>query len=532
MPLVREYQPDAAVGGPFETRQARTLDTGNIGGALSRVGSAITDVGDLVHKRDVQSEISDISAKLAGAHADFTDNLDATLKDPNAANDPDLSEKFMQNYDEQMAQIGDSATTPEARQYFERGNAQLRAHFTVASLHGQSVVAGEKAVSDYATFKDKSSASLIKDPSSFETVSNLHSQMLDAMVQSGRLPSEKADELRSQGETDLAKSAVRGWIQLDPNYAKSQIDGGKWDDYFNGDQKFQMLKETEQGINAKRIEQDRQQKAQNDAIAQQQEATQNAFIARMYDKNNPLTADDVIKSNLDPFGSGSKEQMLKMLKASQDEKITTNPDVYLGLAKRIGLPDGDPNKLVDQGALYDAFAKGQLTHGSLNELRQELSGSKTEEGQQLIALRKGILKSASDALTKTNPVLGIKDPEGDDRLQKFTSAFFNQYNAGVKAGKTPQQLLSPDSPDYLGKIIRLYTPSPEDITRSLYQPAPASSNAPNSPTATQSAPSPAPSTNSPGTGRQGGTPAVGETQAGYKFRGGNPADPSAWEKVK
>lgn len=533
MPIVREYQADAAVGGPFDTRQARQADTGNVGGALSRIGSAVTDAGDLMHKRDVQTEISDVSAKMAAAHAGLTDNLDATLKAPGAGDDKDLSNKFMQNYDDHMGDIGNTVQTPEARQYFERANAQMRAHFTMASAQGQSAVMGEKAVTDYGTAKDNWSASLIKDPSSFETVSNLHSQMLDAQVQSGRLPEQKANELRAQGETDLAKSAVRGWIQLDPNFAKDQLSKGKWDEYFNGDQKFQMLKESEQGINAQRIEQERQQKAERDALSDAQNKTQDAFLAKMRDPQNPLTADEIIKSNLEPFGSGSKEQFLKMLDQSKNEKIKTDPDVYLGLAKRIGLPDGDPNKLTDQGAIYDAYTKGQLTHGALDELRTELSGSKTEEGQQQIALKKNFLKIAEDKLTKTNPMLGIKDPDGDEVFQSFQSAFYKQYNAGIKQGKTPQALLSPDSPDYLGKMLPSYARSPEDIMRSAYSNAPASSNAPSS-TTTQSVPSPTPSTTQSGTERQGGYQkgSIATFQGKkYEFQGGENVQAN-WKEVK
>lgn len=502
MAIIREYQPDTNPSGPFETRQARDMDTGNVGGAMEHVGTGLEQLGDTLHRRDVQNEISDISARLSSAHAKFTDDLHDTLKTADPA-DGTISSKFMEKYDDQMSDVGGKLSTPEAQRYFQRANAQMRAHFMVQSSTGQAALAGEKAVEDIKTEHDNYSSSLLKDPDSFETVRNLAAASIQEKVAAGFIPKAKASEIQREMNSSFAQSSLQGMISNGRSQqALDSLKGGAWGDYLDGQTTFKMQKEAEQGINAERIQKDRQDALARQAQQQAQDATQSAFLSRLQpDADKPLTAQDILKSNLDNFGSGSKDQFLKMMKASSEEKIKTDPQVYLGLAQRIGLPDGDPNKITDRGVLYDAFTKGNLTHQSLNELTEELRGGKSDEGQQLQLMKNNFMQIAKDRLTKTQPMLGLKDPDGDERYQMWMSDFNRQFNAGIKAGKSPQSMITPGTPDYLGNTIQTYQRSTQEILKSMT--APVSSNAPSS-TTTQSVPSAAASTGQQGAGRQGG----------------------------
>lgn len=509
MPFVRQYQADAAVPGPFETRQARDMDTGETGRSFARLGDTISNVGEEIQKRDAQNEISDVAAKLSAAHADLTDQLTNTLNSSDGS-DRELSDKFMQGFDDRTASIGDNVTTPEARRYFERANAQLRAHFTMKSMDGQAQLQGQKAVDDLTTEASNYSSSLMKDPDSFETVKNLSAASIQEKVDSGLIPSNKAGEYQAKLETQYAQSSLRGWITKGASqFALDQIKQGKWDEYLDGDQKFKMTKEAEQGVNAERIQADRQDKLEQQALANAQEKTQNAFLARMQPgADSPLTAQDILGSNLDPFGSGSKEQFIKMLKTASEEKLKTDPGVYNSLARRIYSQDGDPAKLNDDGPINEAFANGQLTHADHMGLLQEWQNKKTEAGEAESALKSNFLKSAEHQLVKANPSLGIADPDGETHFQRFLADFYKSYAAGRKSGKTPQQMLNPDSPDYLGKNMRLYMRTPQEIIESQLGSA-SSSNAPSSAATQSPLPSPSPS-NSAGKGAGSGkTPPPG-----------------------
>jgi hypothetical protein len=63
--------------------------------------------------------------------------------------------------------------------------------------------------------------------------------------------------------------------------------------------------------------------------------------------------------------------------------------------------------------------------------------------------------------------LHIKDPKGDELYLKFLANALPAYDAGKKAGKTPAQLLNPDSPDYIGKSITNYKRPHERVVQML-----------------------------------------------------------------
>lgn len=463
MPIVREYQADANPSGPIQTRQARTADTGDVGNAITNAGGAVSQLGQELHKRDAQAEISDLTQQISEAHADFSNGLDQAFNgaDPE---DRTVADKFMQSYDDRMDEIGDNISTPEGQAYFAKANAQMRSHFQVASFKNQSALVGENAVQNWQSSTDNLSSSLLNDPSAFQNAIDLNETALDALSDSHGVPSNKVDELRSTAETNFAKSAVRGWINLDPAGAKQQLEEGKWNDYLNGDQKYQLTKEAEQGIHGQRIEAERQQKVATDAFTLQQNATQNQFLAKL--QNNQLSAKDVLNSNLDAFGSGSKKQFLDMIDQNNSpETAKTDPGTFNSLFARIHLPDGDPKKLTDENVLNGYLGKG-LTLPGIQQLRGEMEGKKTEQGNIDAMLKANFLTSMKDRLTKTNSLIGQKDPEGDERYQAFLSQFLTAYDTQRKGGKDASTLLNPLSPDYMGKMVLPYERTATAILRS------------------------------------------------------------------
>lgn len=515
MPLVHEYAPDAPVAGPFNTRQARDLDTGNVGNALSRVGTQISDIGSQIHQRDAQSEISDLTAKMAAAHADMTDGLNDTLQKADPG-DKTVADNFMQNYDDKMGELGDNLSTPEAQSYFQKANAQMRAHFMVSSIQGQATLAGQKSVDDYKTTVSNNSSALLNDPSSFQLLNNLHGQLVQNMVENGSLPSNKAEELTTQGQGELAKSAVRGWINLDPNLAKQQLAKGQWDTYFSGDVKYQLQKEADQGINAQRIEQNRQQEQQKQVLQQQQTATQNQLLQKITD--GTATTKDIMNSNLEPFGSGSKEQMLKLQEQANNEKIKTDSGTYINLFDRIHAPDGDPKKITDENDLNQYLGNG-LTLKDLKDLRTEVQGGKTQDGQIAAKLQDAFMENAKHQLTGTNPMLGIHDPQGDEQFQGFLATALPAIEKAKQAGVKATDLFDPKSPQYMGNMLNAFKRTPEQVVQSLgnqsnSNSAVGNSSAPSS-TTTQSAATP-PAAPSAGGSQRGGTPPPGLSFEAFK----------------
>lgn len=136
-------------------------------------------------------------------------------------------------------------------------------------------------------------------------------------------------------------------------------------------------------------------------------------------------------------------------------------DIY----RQVHAPDGDPGKITDVSQLYGMVGPGRpLTIPGVEKLATEIQAKKTPQGDAEAAMRKQFLEVvARPQITFENPEfpgLTGKDPKGAERFLKFQAAFFDAYDAGKRAGKTPSELLSPESKDYLGRLIPQFKPPP------------------------------------------------------------------------
>jgi hypothetical protein len=138
----------------------------------------------------------------------------------------------------------------------------------------------------------------------------------------------------------------------------------------------------------------------------------------------------------------------------------------ISLYQRIHLPDDDDKKLRDENELNKYFGNG-LSMSDLNHLRDEMQGRQTTAGQIEGDLRKQVLEIAKGKLTKSNPLTGFRDPVGDEQMQRFMVFFLDEYKNQRAKGKSAVELLSPDSPMYLGKNINQFVRTPQQILRDM-----------------------------------------------------------------
>lgn len=163
---------------------------------------------------------------------------------------------------------------------------------------------------------------------------------------------------------------------------------------------------------------------------------------------------DIIRSNLPAFGENSKNELLGV--ASRMAQGTTNPAAFNTLFQ--GIHSG---KVTSDSELA-AHAGVDLSFEDFKRLRDEMHADPAEK-----QLKTGLFNVAKQALTRANPLMGIVDPKGEEQLQRFTSWFLTNYEKERASGKTPQQLLNPDSKDYLGNHIKIYQRSPQQLQSDL-----------------------------------------------------------------
>ena len=439
-PIVHDYTADTAPGGPLDLRQAREADTGGVGNALANLGNSVTQTGQAIQQHEAQAEVSDVQAKISQANADFTVGLDQTFQNADP-DDKTVADQFMQSFDDKMGEIGDNLSTPEAQAAFQKANSQMRGHFQVAAYKNQAALSGQNAVDNLNTSLDNNSAALIQDPSSFDHVRQLQEDSIQAQVDAGLLPQNKADELQAAGETQLAKSTLQGWINIGaPEKALADLKAGKWDDYLNGDETFQMTKMAETGINAKAIESKRAQSVNDDALAQKNEATANTWLSQI--QNNQLSTKTILA---DPdMPEASKEHFLKLVNDRQSGQFDRNDAVYAHTLQSIVLPDGAPGKISDPAVIY-----AKIGHGLDPDGATKLAGmiQKTPDGKANQQMYTNMIGAARNVLVKAG---GIPDPEGQKQFGSYLADTTKAWQAGLAAGKTPRNMTDPKSPDYIG----------------------------------------------------------------------------------
>ncbi len=465
MPVIKDYRQQTSAPGPIQrVEYSADMFGAAEGRALVGAGGAVLGAAETIAKRLDQENTSDITRKVTKANADLAIDLRETI-DSAVPGDKKVFEDYNKRVEETLGKIGEGAETSGAREFFGEASERIKGQLHKTARDGQSELAGMKAVQDYSEGLNNLSAATVADPSSQALQFQMHAAMVENLAASGQLPRHKALELRADGEKALAKASVRGWSQLNPEYAQAKLKSGEFDKYLGAEGKLQLQGEIEQAVRGKEVDAERRRIEQRRILEDKQRGVKNDFLTAI--QENKLDWKQIQNSILEPE---SKEHYLNLLekKNSPEERLKTDPATMIALFNRINLPDGDPNKIVNEEQL-DRYAGNGLSFPDLNRLRDEFQGKNTQAGQIESDLKKQLFEIARGKLTKSNPMLGFKDPVGDEQMQRFMVNFMDDYKEQRAKGVSSKELLSPDSPKYLGNIISNYTRSPQQIMRSLVQ---------------------------------------------------------------
>ena len=463
MPVIRQYGRRVSnQSSSIRREQGADAFGAAEGRGLQQLGQGVQQAGNAIQKRQEQKELSDLNLRLSKAQADNAIAYQDFLRDVEPGDDKAF-EDFEKKSQERLDEVGTDLSTSKGKDYFKTSSAKMSANTSVSLANSKAQLEGEKAVMDYESSLNNYSAALVSDPSSLELTKENFNKMNENLLVQGLVSKTDAAKLKVAGEKTLAKSHIRGWTKLNPAHAKQRLASGDFDRVLGGETKLQLMGEIAQAERAGELELKRQEIKTKEMRALDIKETQNDFIGKMIDNN--LSAKDVRDSNLDPVGSGSKAQFLRMIEASNNKggKLKTNPGVFTNLFKRIHLDDGDPNKIVSEDDLNEELIKGNLDHGDLAKLRNEIEGNNTEEGRILGANKKQLFKIAAGKLTRSNPLTGVTDPLGDTNMLLYQQFVYQEIEDQKKAKKPLKDLFNPNHKDYVGNHIGTYQRSSQEI---------------------------------------------------------------------
>lgn len=250
-------------------------------------------------------------------------------------------------------------------------------------------------------------------------------------------------------------------------------------DFIPEDKRVEMLHTAQQEAIGGTIEEQRRAKLQAQAVKEQSDGAENEIIGDLWsDKPKNTVQSIATDQRLTP---AAKERMIaaahRALADSKDDK--TYGPAFMSAYQRIHAPDGSPDKITDPSMLYPMVGqKDGLTIHGVDKLVAEINSRKTPEGVAESEMRKQFFSTAKSQISGSDEGLHIKDPKGDELYLKFLANAMPAYDAGKKAGKTPAQLLNPDSPDYIGKAITNYKRPTSEWFNDVVRDQPAATTAP------------------------------------------------------
>lgn len=455
MPRIQDYStPQYSAPSNAIESASGLAQPGAVGRSIKGLGENVSDVADVVYRRKAQEETTDLNAKFAEARNEW-----ATIVDEETRNGTVDSQKINERLRDYVNGLDQDISTYEGRHMFDKESARLTSSVTRSAARGQAAVAGAKAENSWKTALANNSSALMGDPSQFDDILGSTIENIDLQVQSGAIPAAVAEKFKRQTGQELAKGALRGWADLNPDLAQKKLDS--YDKFWDSDVKAQMQGYIDQKQRAREVDAQRAERLDKEAQKKRAELWEQQSLNKLV--KNEVTADDVVKSNA--LSADQKKEWLRLVKQRQEDTNQDNPAVKNELFRRIYLPDDDPKAIRDIYQISQYVGRGISVEG-FNSLSSQIN--KSPEGKAIRDNRRQLMDYASARLVKKNS-LGMADPRGEELLSAFMADLQEAEQQFRKEGKNTADLYNPRSRDYFGNSLDKYRRTQKDIMQETIQ---------------------------------------------------------------
>lgn len=464
MPRITEYGvPESEGQAPMEVNSRPIEEAGQMGRAMQRFGADISQAEGEYNQRAGQEEAADAQLQGANLRASWSAKLNQQIQQGNVD-----TESMMQDYQQQVDDTSDKFSTPHGQLAFQRQASLTKGMLMRSAMNAKAKLAGAQAKANVQAGLDSDSSALFNDPSSFPAVMQANMSAIDDQVETGGLPASAADKIKHDYGVELAKSAVRGWAQLDPDKAEQLLMGtnnngkGAFDQYFNGDVKSQMVGYINTVKSAKLTDQNRLDALEQKAKVAQAEAWKVKNIDKL--EKGTLTADDILKAGHQGIlGYDDMKEQLGMIDKMAKQESHSNPAVINSLTKRIYADENDPTRITNSSDIDKEAAKGNITVEDRSRLVRAID--ETPDGKNMRVNRKQLYSFMEAQLVKKDSMIGMADPLGEKNLAQATQQLQSKEAEYTKAGKPLSELYDPNNKDSFYNSVLQFKLSPKDIMR-------------------------------------------------------------------
>jgi hypothetical protein len=467
MARIPTYTPQVEATGQIGGRGATANDFGS--SAAGYLGAGMIDAGDTLYKVAEQNEVATATTQLAKFRSEQTVALKQKMA-TSPAGDPSFASSFTEQMQDQLTKIGGNFSTRGGQMAFQRMAGETSASLSEAAGSYQVLSAGFKAKQDYLGALDANRNTLLADPTQFDSVlRSTTAALADPAGPYANMPADQREHLARQTRSELALSAAQGVIRISPDLAVKQLATGRWDQYLDADKKFTLERQADQAVNAKLIQQERNERLAEKALKKSYDAIGDTFLKALNsdDPAKALSTQDVLNSNLPVTGENSKEHWLNMIgRTNKPDPIgQVSAATTTQLFANMKLPDGAPDRITNIRQIDDAFINNQLTRADHDWLVTKFKDDQTDDGQRLGKTQADFLNATKPLIDHSNPILGnTNDPSGPSQFYLFNRYVDSKVQEYRQGGKNPYDLFDPRKPDYIGspETVSMFQKSMQD----------------------------------------------------------------------
>lgn len=460
MPKIQEYNPQVQAPGPVDVHANAAEFGGQAAQGLESLGQNTAEGIAFLQRKTNAEDVANQHESVANALADRTAAVKETLRKADPAKREEIATQLMDDTKKAFDNLQENAETPAGRNFLTRAGASAQKEINRLILAGKQELAGAASVNQHATTINSLAGAVHDDPSLYDHAVSQNADGLRSLVQTegSGLTEEKALKIHTTDMVTLAVAAVHGTMEDGGDKgiqaARTLLASDKFDIPDSVATRLQKdIDNQEKGNERDALN---REKLQEKLLKQQQKTTQDGFLDKLHE--GTLDWDTVKKSNLNPFGEGSKDTFSKAI-ATQNTAAAKDNHLLSDLTTRVLAPNGTADKIYEQAEVVKYVGKGLTTEGA-KTIFSLMDGNQTPDGRVKNSLYNDVLKAAAGQISKSR--FGMPDPDGGTRMTLFQEHITGEWTKLAKEGKS-----DPEIANEMIKDIPKFKGSPQDIMKAV-----------------------------------------------------------------
>jgi len=447
------------------------------------IGSGINDLGTTwEHHVTVQADLSTLklqSQKMVSRQQEwrqaFAEDQAAPVHNPNLLQD--LQQKWAGEDDAYNATL----PTQEAQAFHQEQAIRQRQHFAEVGMADMATLAAHQGVTDVEHTGIYLQSASHNDPTSLTHNLGTIDTSVEAQIRAlgPNATAEAIALMREAGDRQKTASTLaagRGTVDnaVDPvggapgsgigPAATKFLESPEAKLYLSDQQRAEIQGYADRQSHARQQDAWMQEEHAHRQAEWQSQDTMSQYQKILGDSLKPggsLPGDFLSTVLADPhLRPGDRDTLVGLTHRMQTEaaNIQTGPGVLHTLLGRVTLPEGDPHRLTPNEVLQHIGVDLSRTDGDF--LLERLKPAAEAHDRMANIMLDQAIREARAALVPHDTLSNLDPAQKaleEHNMSAFETWFVAAYTDGLRQGKTPAQLLSPDSADYLLKGNKIQT---------------------------------------------------------------------------